>query len=85
MFELIEASFDTVALFVEFAVIGALLLSVTFRWNNRSRADVFRLCHESIGVVATVCDYCLGLLTSEQRLRRRVLTGLSGSNAELER
>ena len=85
MFEFVEAAFDSIALFVEFAVIGALLFAVAFGRDDRHRAYAFRLRQQSIGIVAAVGDDSLGLPIGQQLRGRRILAGLSRGDAELER
>ena len=85
MFEFVEASFDSVALLVEFPVIVSLQLSIAFGWDHGFCAEMLRLCYEAVGIVAAVGEHGFGTLAIEQLCRWRVFAGLSGGDTELQR
>ena len=85
VFELVEAAFDTIALLLEFTIIGPLLLAIAFWRDHRVGAPLLRLCDQNIGVVTAVGDDGFSL-SAFQRLRgRRILAGLPCGEAELQR
>ena len=85
VFEFVEAPFDSVALFVEFAVVRPLQLAVTFGWDYRRRTHSLRTFQQEIGIVSAVGEDGLGMLTFQQLSGGRIFAGLPCSDAELQR
>ena len=85
VFELVEAAFDAVALFVEFPIVGALLFAIAFGRDDGAGAQAMRLRDQNIGVVASVGDDGFGLPVFQQLRSRRIFTGLPSRDAELQR
>lgn len=84
MFECVEATLDTVALFVEFAVVGSGLFPVPSGREDRDRAEAFDLGDDFGRVVALVGDDSLGVLAFEQEDRLLILGCLPSGDAEGE-
>jgi len=84
VFELVKATFDAVALFVEFPVVCALVFAVAFRRDHHRRAQALSLCHEDVGIVPLVGDDGFGLRRVQQIRGGRVFADLAGGDAELE-
>ena len=76
--EAVEAAFDTVALFVEFAVVGSGLFPVPSGRDDRHGSETFHLGDDFGRVVALVPDHGLGLLAVQQTDRLGILSRLSG-------
>ena len=85
MFELVEAAFDTIVLFVELSVVLSLVFAVAFGWDHRLGSHVFRLSHDGVRVIAFVGDHGFGPLAVKELRGRHILASLARGDAELQR
>ena len=65
-FEFTEATFDTIALFVEIFVVLALYLAVSFGGDHGFGSHGLNVLHDGICIVALVGKHGLGLVLAEQ-------------------
>ena len=85
MFEAVEAAFDAVAFFVEFAVVAALFLPVPARRDDGHCAKSFDPGYDLGRVVTFVCDDGFGASALEQQDRLGILGSLARRDAEGDR
>jgi len=85
VFETVEAPFDAVALLVELAVVGSLVLSSLARRDDRLGSQAFDLGEDFGAEVSLVGDHHLGLAAFQQIDRLSILGGLAGSEPEGDR
>jgi hypothetical protein len=63
--EFTEATFDTVALFVEIFVVLALYLAVSFGWDHGFGSHGFNVLYDGVCIVTLVGKYGLGLVLAQ--------------------
>jgi len=85
VFEAVEAAFDAVALFVEFATVASLDFAVPSAWDDGCSSKAFDLGHDRGGVIAFVGEHDLGLTAFEQMDGLGVLAGLPGCKPKGDR
>jgi hypothetical protein len=85
VFEAREASFDTIALFVEVFVVLALLFAVSFGRDNRNRAHGGHMLDDGIGVVAFIGQHMADFPLSQQGDGLGAVVDLPGGHGEVHR
>lgn len=85
LFEVAEGAFDAVALFVQRAVEGALLLAIAARRDDSGDATFGQMFDDGGAVIALVGQYGFGLPFAQQGKSLGAVMGLTGCQVEAER
>ncbi len=85
MFEFRKASFDAVALSIEFFVVSSLLFSVGFGWHDGDRTHGLDVVEDGLAVVALVGQHSLRLAFAEQIDSLGTVVDLTAGDEEVDR
>jgi len=83
--EAVKASFDAIALLVQFGVVGNECLSIALGRNYRQRLDLLDVLAQRIAVIGFIGQYGLSALAFEQRLGGGAVVHLCGGNTKPHR
>jgi hypothetical protein len=83
--ELVEAAFDAIALFVQFAIVGSRLFPISAWRDHRHRAQALDLGYDLGRVVALVGDDGFGLTAFQKLECLSIFGSLSWRDAEGDR
>lgn len=85
MFEPGEASFDTIAVSIEFFIVGALLLAVGFGRHYRNGSHGLDMFEDGLAVVALVGQHPRGFSLAEQGDGLGAVVDLTAGDQEVHR
>jgi hypothetical protein len=80
-----EAALDTLALFVEFAVVFALHFAVAFGRNDGLRAHLLHVRYVGLGIVGLVCQYGRGPVCAQQFDSLSAVVSLATGETKIDR
>ena len=85
LLESIEAALDSVALFVEFPVVGSLDLAVAFGRDDGFCAHALDVGEDGVGIEGPVGEHGVGVAVAEQRDGLGAVVALAAGEDEVER